>query len=123
MNFEADTPAPHSVTAYGDGWIAIDGEKIARSIVLDARGDLADWPVASYQDLSEAAFALLADRRPELVVFGSGSTLRFPPAAWLRPLFGAGIGMETMDLHAACRTYNILAAEGRHVLLAALIER
>jgi len=64
----------------------------------------------------------LVGLRPELVLFGSGTRLRFPPPAFLRSLMAQRIGMETMDTLAACRTYNILAGEGRHVLVALLIE-
>ena len=53
-------------------------------------------------------------------VFGSGARLRFPAAALLRPLIDAGIGIETMDTAAACRTYNVLLAEGRKVVAALL---
>jgi uncharacterized protein len=55
------------------------------------------------------------------VLFGSGPRLRFPPAAWLRPLIGRRIGIETMDTAAACRTYNVLASEQRSVVAALLI--
>ncbi|HPR46050.1 MAG TPA: MTH938/NDUFAF3 family protein, partial [Ottowia sp.] len=54
--------------------------------------------------------------------FGSGTRLRFPRPAWLRPLIEAGIGVETMDTAAACRTWNILTGEGRRVLAALLVE-
>jgi hypothetical protein len=47
---------------------------------------------------------------------------RFPPAAWLRALMARRIGLETMDTQAACRTYNILAGEGRNVAAALLLE-
>jgi uncharacterized protein len=56
------------------------------------------------------------------VLFGSGTRLRFPPPAFLHSLMAQRIGMETMDTLAACRTYNILAGEGRHVMAALLIE-
>ncbi len=55
-------------------------------------------------------------------MFGSGSRLRFPPPALLRALMEKRIGLETMDTLAACRTYNILAGEGRRVISALLIE-
>jgi uncharacterized protein len=57
-----------------------------------------------------------------MVIFGSGQRIRFPQAALLRPLIEQGIGVETMDTPAACRTYNILAGEGRHVIVALLLE-
>jgi len=59
----------------------------------------------------------------ELVIFGSGARIRFPKPAWLQPLMARRTGIETMDTPAACRTYNILASEGRHVVAALLIER
>ena len=65
-------------------------------------------------------FARLAELRPELVLFGSGARLRFPAPALLKPLIDARIGIETMDTAAACRTYNVLLAEGRSVVAALL---
>ena len=67
-------------------------------------------------------FAQLAEAEVETIIFGSGNRLRFPSPAWLAPLIAKRIGFETMDTPAACRTYNVLAGEGRKVLLAALVE-
>jgi peroxiredoxin Q/BCP len=50
------------------------------------------------------------------VIFGSGSRLRFPKPMLLQPLMARRIGFETMDTAAACRTYNVLLAEGRAVV-------
>ena len=97
-------------------------EKIERSIVLGSRGEKFDWLCSRFEDLTAGHFERLADTRPELVIFGSGSRLRFPPPAFLRSLMAARIGLETMDTLAACRTYNILAGEGRNVVAALLIE-
>jgi uncharacterized protein len=58
--------------------------------------------------------------KPELVIFGSGQRLRFPAPQLLQGLIKQGIGVETMDSGAACRTFNVLAGEGRHVVLALL---
>ena len=46
----------------------------------------------------------------------------FRAPALLRPLIDAGIGVETMDTAAACRTYNVLLAEGRSVVAALLFD-
>jgi uncharacterized protein len=54
------------------------------------------------------------------VIFGSGARLRFVSPTLYRALIDARIGLETMDSAAACRTYNVLAAEGRSVLAALL---
>ena len=111
-----------AITSYGPGWVAVRGQRIDRSLVLTSEGGVSDWPCRRFEELSAAQFEPLARAQPELVVFGSGQTLRFPKPAWVRPLIEAGIGLETMDTAAACRTYNILAAEGRRVIAALLLE-
>jgi uncharacterized protein len=58
---------------------------------------------------------------PELVIFGSGERIRFPKPQWLQTLYARRVGVETMDTHAACRTYNFLAGEGRRVVAALLL--
>ena len=96
--------------------------KIERSIVIGSRGEKFDWNCTRFDQLTEAHFAMLAETQPELVIFGSGTRLRFAPPAFMRVLMQKRIGVETMDTLAACRTYNILAGEGRQVLAALLIE-
>lgn len=92
------------------------------SVLVPVRGDPQPWPVARFDALAEEHFAQLLQLRPELVIFGSGTRLRFVRPALLRPLITAGIGVETMDTAAACRTYNVLASEGRMVAAALLLE-
>ena len=79
--------------------------------------------VPSFESLASDHFARIAALKPELVIFGSGARLRFPAPALLRPLIDAGIGVETMDTAAACRTYNVLLAEGRSVVAGLLFSR
>ncbi|WP_428423591.1 Mth938-like domain-containing protein [Methylibium sp.] len=92
------------------------------SLVLPWQGDVTPWRDARFDTLSPLHFETLAALGPELVLFGSGSTLRFARPEWLRPLIERRIGIETMDTAAACRTYNLLVAEGRTVVAALLIE-
>ena len=80
------------------------------------------WPCARFEDLTPEHFAQLAGLETELVIFGSGLRNRFPPPAWLAPLITRRLGLETMDTQAACRTYNILASEGRNVVAALILE-
>ena len=126
MKLQPDHLDMPSILGYGPGWIGIANqgvaEKIERSIVLGSRGEKFDWLCSRFEDLTAQHFERLAETGPELVIFGSGSRLRFPPPAFLRSLMAARIGLETMDTLAACRTYNILAGEGRNVVTALLIE-
>ena len=110
-----------AISAYGQGWVAIDGQRVEQSVVVGARGVRQAWDCTRFEDLSAAHFAPLAELGAELIVFGSGARLRFVPPSWLVPLMHKRIGLETMDTAAACRTYNILAAEGRKVAAAILV--
>lgn len=122
MKFQPDPSGPHTITAYGSGWVALGHERLTHSLMVLAGSGHQPWGAATFDALTEADFARLAEAGPELVIFGSGARLRFPRPAWLRPLAERRIGLETMSTPAACRTYNILAGEGRRVLAALLID-
>ncbi|MHB1200337.1 MAG: Mth938-like domain-containing protein [Polaromonas sp.] len=126
MKLQSDRLEVQSILGYGPGWIGLGhggvAEKIERSIVIGSRGEKFDWHCTRFEQLTEEHFTLLGKTRPELVIFGSGARLRFPPPAFLRALMAQRIGLETMDTLAACRTYNFLAGEGRQVIAALLIE-
>jgi len=111
-----------AITGHGPGWIAVAGQRIDHSVVLHSDGTRQPWPCERFEALTAAHFEPLAQMRPELVLFGSGRRLRFARPGWLRPLAQAGIGLESMDTAAACRTWNILAGEGRRVVAALLLE-
>ena len=123
MKLQPDKSDVQTINGYGPGWVAVNGEKITHSVVIGSRGQRIDWGCSRFEELAEAHFARLAGLEAELVIFGSGSRIRFPQASWLRPLIEQRIGLETMDSAAACRTYNILASEGRNVVVALLVEQ
>ena len=122
MKIQPDISNVQSVSAYGADWIAIGKQKITSSVVLGSRGERLDWDCQRFEDLQTSHFAQLAELNAELLIFGSGQRLRFPQPGWLQPLIEKQIGLETMDTQAACRTFNVLASEGRHVIAALLIE-
>lgn len=122
MKIQPDISNVQSVSAYGPDWISIGKQRITSSVVLGSRGERLDWDCTRFEDLRASHFAQLAELNAELVIFGSGQRLRFPKPSWLQPLIEKQIGLETMDTPAACRTFNVLASEGRHVITALLIE-
>ena len=122
MKLQPDKSDVQSISGYGPGWVGVNGEKITRSIIISSKGERIEWPSSRFEDLGPEHFAQLAQLDAEVVIFGSGSRIRFPTAAWLQPLMARRIGIETMDTAAACRTYNILAQEGRSVAAALLLE-
>jgi uncharacterized protein len=123
MKLQPDKSDAQTLTAHGPGWVAVNHERIESSVVVGSRGERFLWNCSRFEELGAVQFAQLAEMGAELVIFGSGGRIRFPQPAWLQPLMARRTGVETMDTAAACRTYNILAGEGRHVVAALLIER
>ena len=121
VKFHLSTSAGNIVTGLGPGWVRVGTVEYRESLVLTADAVTTGWAPAGFERLTEADFVRLAESRPDVVLFGSGPTLRFPAPALTRALVEARIGLEVMDTPAACRTFNILAAEGRRVTAALLL--
>jgi len=113
----------NAISRHGAEGVIVNGVEHTRSVVVPWHGTVAGWPVDAFEELTQAHFQSLANLKPELVIFGSGRRIRFAAPALMRPLIDARIGVETMDTAAACRTYNVLLAEGRSVVAALLFER
>lgn len=122
MKFQPDRSNAQTISGYGPGWIAVEGEKITHSVLIGSEGLRQSWACSRFEDLTAAHFAQLAELQAEVIIFGSGARNRFAPPAWLAPLMARRLGVETMDTQAACRTYNILAGEGRSVVAALVLE-
>jgi len=122
MKIHPDIISVPYISACGKGWVQVGDIQLTHSVVIASDGNRFDWQCAHFEDLTDAHFEQLAQLQTELVIFGSGERLRFPAAALTRGLIERQIGIESMDTQAACRTYNILAGEGRHVAVALLIE-
>ena len=107
-------------TAHGEGYVAVNGERYTRPIVVSAEQVREDWQPEGFSALAESHFAYFLELRPEVVLFGTGSRQQFPPPHLYRQLAEARIAVEFMDTAAACRTYNILQADDRKVVAAIL---
>jgi len=122
MKFQPDdAPGVNLITRHESGAVWVGATRHAGSLLVPWAGAVRAWPVATLEDLSAAHFEAIAALEPEVVIFGSGARLRFAPPALLRALIDRRIGVETMDTSAACRTYNVLASEGRLALAALLL--
>lgn len=123
MKFQLDEPqGGNSISRHDGQCVWVNGEPHRASLLVPWRGEVQGWHLARFEELAASHFEQILALRPELVIFGSGSRIRFAKPALYRSLIEARIGVETMDLAAACRTYNVLASEGRAVLAALLIE-
>jgi len=106
----------NAIARHGPEGVAVGGVEHTQSVFVPWRGEVTEWHAESFEALTPDHFARLAALAPELVIFGSGARIRFPPPVLIRALIDARIGIETMDTAAACRTYNVLYAEGRSVV-------
>jgi uncharacterized protein len=123
MKMQADrAEGTNAIARHGPHGVLVNGIEHRSSVIVPWQGDVQSWNVSSFEALSEADFERLAAMGPELVVFGSGARLRFPRPALMHALMSRRIGLETMDTPAACRTYNVLLAEGRSVIAALLFD-
>ena len=122
MKLHATAPsAAQTITAYGEDYVMVNGARRDSSAVLTAARTIA-WENRTFERLTREDFAFLAGLGVEIVLLGTGPRQRFPHPRLTAPLAQAGVGLEVMDLKAACRTYNILVAEERKVGLALLFE-
>ncbi|CAG9180721.1 Mth938-like domain-containing protein [Cupriavidus respiraculi] len=123
MKLHADQPnALNTVTAYGPGYIEINMVRYTDSVLVMPEGEVQPWPVRRFEDLAAEHFEALLAQAPEVVLLGTGDRLRFPHPRLTAALSRKHIGVDAMDLQAACRTYNILMAEGRKVAAVLLVE-
>ncbi len=111
-----------AITSYDAGHIAVNGRRLTNSFLLTPQRLIEDWPPASVAALSESDLQKIADLNCSIVLLGTGPHQRFPAPALMRRLIERRVGIEVMDSYAACRTYNVLMAEGRDVAAALIIE-
>ena len=123
MKFQPDTlEGVNSISRQEAGRLWVGAAAFEHSVLVPWAGAVTNWQLGAFADLTPEHFEQVARLAPEVVIFGSGAKLRFAPAALLRALIERGIGCETMDTAAACRTYNVLVSERRSVVAALLVE-
>ena len=122
MKLHASRPSGvNTITGYGEGYVMVNGERRSSSVVV-LPDRIEPWPAAGFDSLTDDDFQFLKQLGAEIVLLGTGPRQRFPHPRLTAELARAGIGLEVMDLQAACRTYNILVAEERKVAAALLFE-
>ncbi|MEE8387614.1 MAG: Mth938-like domain-containing protein [Acidiferrobacterales bacterium] len=123
MGLQLDTMGKDSniIRSYSPGEIRIKTGIYTQSLVLSASVLHAGWPLDDITALEDSHIELILEQEPELILLGTGARLVFPSAEKLRPIIERGIGYEIMDTAAACRTYNVLVGEGRHVVAGLII--
>jgi len=122
VKFQPDQLAGTNVlTRHAPGELWVGATRFGESLLVPWRGSVLPWAPRAPEDLLPEHFEAILALKPELVIFGSGARLKFVPPALMRALIDHRIGVETMDTGAACRTYNVLVAEGRAAVAALLL--
>jgi uncharacterized protein len=110
------------IRAYSSQEIRIGERRLQASCIVTADRLIADWAPASFAELTPAHVEAILGLQPELVLLGTGPTQRFPPASVRSAFTARGVGLEVMNLGAACRTFNILVQEERRVVAALFLK-
>jgi uncharacterized protein len=108
-------------SGYGAGFVAVNNVRYETCVVVSPQAVI-EWRVSGFEALTAADFGFIESMKPEIMILGTGTAQRFPRPELTRALAAGGVGVEVMDSRAACRTYNILATEGRKVLAAVVVE-
>ena len=116
LHSDGVTAGGHRITAYGGGFVTVNEATFTVTVLLGQGTLAADFVERRPDDLSAATIERIREQDPEVVIIGTGSRHVFPASELLSPLTHVGIGVEVMSTSAACRTYNILSAEGRRVV-------
>jgi len=121
LKLHTDSPASlNTVTGYGPGFIEVNRARHEGALLLLPEGPILNWAVSQFEQIDPQCVSELLAHTPEIVLLGTGRRQRFPHPRVSAALAGARIGLDVMDTPAACRTYNILVAEGRRVIAALL---
>lgn len=118
----SSTEKYQTVTGYDRNGVEINAQRYDYSVLVMPEAAPRPWNVSRFEDLTAAHFEAIAADRPDVVILGTGEQQRFVHPRLIASLSAQRIGVESMDSHAACRTYNILMGEGRKVTLALIIE-
>ena len=122
MKFTQQGPAgANLIRRYGDDFIVIGDEDIRRSCLVSAATLVRDWAPRNVAELTVAHLATIFEHAPEVVVLSTGASQTFPRAALRAEFATRRIGLEVMEVGAACRTYNVLVGEERKVIGAILL--
>ena len=113
---EEYTTGTYIIRSYADNKVEVNNESYEQSLVISNNRLITDWGIEAIDQLTHAHWQALIERKPEVILMGTGAKLVFPHPSTYAPAIEQGIGVEFMDSGAACRTYNILLSEDRFVI-------
>ena len=121
MKFHLNQTDANVFTAYGSGWVEINRVRHEDNLIALPDRIVEPWAPDGFAGLAREQFAEILAFAPEIVLLGTGDAIRFPHPRLTTDLINARIGVDVMDVRAACRTFNVLSGEGRRVAAALLL--
>ena len=123
MKFAEDhNSSKYKITGYESAGVQINGLIHSQAFVLSPMELINDWQPQDLASLKVEHFDALYNMKPEVIILGTGEKQIFPDREILKYLVQKRIGYEIMDTQAACRTFNIIMAEGRNVVAGMFIK-
>ena len=122
IHLQDPSSSPNLIRAHQPAAITVGEVVYTASLIISPDVLLPDWSPATFTELEAAHIESLLQLSPELVLIGTGRRQQFPSPEILRPLIRAQVGYEIMDTGAACRTYNVLMAEGREIVAGLIVQ-
>jgi len=118
---EDSTPGEYIIRSYQPGEFIVNEKSYNKSLIVSKNKLIPSWPPQTIEELKSDHFQIISDLKPELMILGTGEKQHFPDAKILATIINNNIGLEIMNTRAACRTFNLLIAEGRNVACALII--
>jgi uncharacterized protein len=119
---EADSGSGHLINGYSPGCIVVDGRDYREGLIVSPERIVSGWGPSRAADLGIEHVRELVELGPQVIVIGTGKRQCFPDPSVYLAAMDQGVGIEIMDTGAACRTYNIIMAEGRRVAAGLMVE-
>lgn len=121
MQINLEQPDPHSIQSYSDQQVIINDQTYSSSIIVCQQSIDANWQREHIHSLNEDDVERILQYNPEIVIIGHQHPGQFPQDHIRFLFFEKNVGLECMDIGAACRTFNVLLSELRDVTLALII--
>jgi len=110
IRFDGLTP----IDGYGPGFFRVAGEVLRGPVLVTSE------VARSWGGLEDMDPLLALAGKVDVLFLGVGAQMTERPTKLLADLEKAGMGVEPMASPTACRSYNVLLADGRRIALAAL---
>lgn len=123
MQLTRESSEANVIRAVETGRVLIGERWHQGNLIVSADRIVASWQTRDSGNLMLADFGPVLELEPEIVLLGTGTDRPLPDVALMQSFAARAIGLEIMNIPAACRTFNVLVHEDRRVVAALLHDR